>query len=384
MGNDRDVRFFSFNAKLSDDLQRLALHSGLSAEISVENHGMSILKLNLSQKNPKSFKKNHSWSEHIIAQEDIVPFIGKVYCVQVPSHVFYVRRNGVPLWTGNSSRHGQKGTCGITLRSEDMPFDAYGNVPDIIINPQSQPSRMTVGQLLETITGKVAILTGEPYEKNAFETCDIDEIGDLLHKYGYQRKGNVNFTNGIDGTPIQSSLFFGPCYYQRLKHLVDDKIHARATGPVNVLTRQPSEGKARDGGKRFGEMERDCLIAWGVALLLKNNLCDYSDKTNIKLCYHCGSIAYIKKSRNEKGQINDDYEMRCTFCQNQDSNMTPTVHNIEIPYATKLLIQELQSMAIGTFLKFDEESKTAKFKIKDIDLDEILEEAKFQFDSKQK
>jgi DNA-directed RNA polymerase II subunit RPB2 len=150
-----------------------------------------------------------------------------------------------------SARHGQKGTIGMTLRQEDMPFTANGMTPDIIINPHAIPSRMTIGQLLECLLGKAGSLTGEISDSTAFENqLKPHEIAEKLHKEGYQRYGNERLYNGFTGMPMDSMIFIGPTYYQRLKHMVADKCHSRAKGPVQILTRQPVEGRARDGGLR--------------------------------------------------------------------------------------------------------------------------------------
>ncbi|KJE98167.1 DNA-directed RNA polymerase II subunit RPB2 [Capsaspora owczarzaki ATCC 30864] len=177
-----------------------------------------------------------------------------------------------------ASRHGQKGTCGITYRQEDMPYNAEGITPDIIINPHAIPSRMTIGHLIECLQGKVAALTGKIGDATPFNTdVTVKSIADLLKEFRYHPYGNEVLFNGHTGKKMNTQVYFGPTYYQRLKHMVDDKIHSRQRGPLTNLTRQPVEGRARDGGLRFGEMERDCLhgdarvtLATGVSMRIRD------------------------------------------------------------------------------------------------------------------
>lgn len=176
-----------------------------------------------------------------------------------------------------ASRHGQKGTIGMTYRQEDMPYTCEGVVPDIIVNPHAIPSRMTVGHLVECLLGKVSSILGNEGDATPFmESLTVDSISSVLKEFGYQKHGNECMYNGHTGRPLSSLIFLGPTFYQRLKHLVDDKIHARARGPVTMLTRQPMEGRAREGGLRMGEMERDCLISHGAANFLRDRL--YSNR----------------------------------------------------------------------------------------------------------
>ena len=150
------------------------------------------------------------------------------------------------------------------MAQEDMPFSCEGISPDIIVNPHAIPSRMTIGHLVECLMGKVASLLGNEGDATPFTNVTVEDISAALHKCGYQSRGNETMFNGHTGRMLKGrKIFLGPTYYQRLKHMVDDKIHSRARGPVQILTRQPMEGRSRDGGLRFGEMERDCMIAHG-------------------------------------------------------------------------------------------------------------------------
>lgn len=232
-----------------------------------------------------------------------------------------------------SSRHGQKGTVGITYRQEDMPFTMEGIVPDIIINPHAIPSRMTIGQLIECLHGKVACCEGmNGASATPFTPVPVNKIAANMHKCGYQRYGNEVLYNGHTGKKLAAKVFIGPTFYQRLKHMVDDKIHARARGPMTNLTRQPMAGRARDGGLRFGEMERDCMISHGSAQFLRERLFHVSDKYRVHVCDICGLIAIAKLAKRD---------FHCRGCNNSTK-----ISQVYMPYATKLLFQELMACSI--------------------------------------
>jgi DNA-directed RNA polymerase II subunit RPB2 len=230
-----------------------------------------------------------------------------------------------------ASRHAQKGTIGITYRYEDMPFTAEGIVPDIIVNPHAIPSRMTIGQLIECIYGKKCAVSGTYGDGTAFTNPDPGDIIKALHECGYQKHGEEMLYHGHTGEPLKAKIFIGPTYYQRLKHMVNDKIHSRGRGPIQILTRQPVEGRSRDGGLRFGEMEKDCIISHGASAFLKERLMDQSDAYKTHVCNTCGMFC-----------INDIHN-KTKYCKNcNDGN----VSDIEIPYACKLLFQELMAANI--------------------------------------
>jgi DNA-directed RNA polymerase II subunit RPB2 len=234
-----------------------------------------------------------------------------------------------------ASREAQKGTCGMIFPQYDMPFTADGIVPDLIINPHCIPSRMTINQLLECVGSKSGVIKGKFRDSTAFSESSTDIISYLqeeLHNCGFDRDGNECMYNGFTGEKFKTQIFIGPTYYQRLKHLVKDKIHARSRGNVQSLTRQPLEGRSRDGGLRFGEMERDCMISHGVSNFLKERLYDMSDPYVITICKNCNEI--IAGS--------DD---RCHICKKFN------IIKKKIPYASKLIFQEL--MAIGIKLHFE-------------------------------
>ena len=192
-----------------------------------------------------------------------------------------------------ASRHGQKGTIGITYRTEDMPFTSQGIVPDLIINPHAIPSRMTIAHLIECLLSKVGSLQGFEGDATPFTDVTVDSVSSLLRDNGYQSRGFEVMYQGHTGKKLNAQIFLGPTYYQRLRHMVDDKIHARARGPTQILTRQPVEGRARDGGLRFGEMERDCMISHGASAFLKERLFEVSDAFRVHICDDCGLMTPI-------------------------------------------------------------------------------------------
>ena len=232
-----------------------------------------------------------------------------------------------------SSRHGQKGTVGNIIPECDMPYTDKGIRPDIIINPHAIPSRMTIGQLKETVLGKVLVELGLFGDGTSFGDFDIKDICDLLIKAGYEAHGNELLYDGLTGEQIECSIFMGPVFYQRLKHMVNDKVHSRSIGPMVNLTRQPAEGRSRDGGLRFGEMERDCMISHGAARFTRGRMYDASDKYSVYVCKKCGLIA----AYNDKMHIHI-----CKTCDNRAD-----FAYVEIPYACKLIFQELNTMNIA-------------------------------------
>lgn len=233
-----------------------------------------------------------------------------------------------------ASRNAQKGTLGMIYRQEDMPFTAQGIVPDIIINPLCFPSRMTTGQLIECALGKECCLEGKyedctPFTDESVDAADkmVERVCDQMKNYGFDNPHGWEYMScGFTGKLMKSKVFIGPTYYQRLKHMVDDKMHARAKGTVTILTRQPPEGRAREGGLRFGEMERDCMIAHGGVSFLKERLFKVSDPFSIVICDKCGTMTTSKTE--------------CHIC------LGNKVTNTNLPYASKLLFTELQGMGI--------------------------------------
>ena len=233
-----------------------------------------------------------------------------------------------------SSRHGQKGTIGNIIPEEDMPFTKDGLKPDIIINPHAIPSRMTIGQLKETVLGKTLLSLGLFGDGTSFGDFEVKDICKELLKVGYEAHGNELLYNGLTGEQAECSVFMGPVFYQRLKHMVNDKTHSRSIGPMVNLTRQPAEGRSRDGGLRFGEMERDCMVSHGATRFTQDRMYYSSDKYEVHVCKHCGLIS----------AYNDDSNSSIHHCKTCDNRTDFAL--VKIPYACKLIFHELQSMNV--------------------------------------
>lgn len=348
-------RYDTSSIQLVDDFQRLCLHAGYSTNIAVKYEAGHESTIKKEGRNNEVIRSTATAYRLTIIEKQNTPLVnknivmktgenrhdgweeydGKVYCCRVegPGAV-YVRRNGVPVWSGNS-RHGQKGTMGMILNQEDMPQTASGIVPDIIINPHAIPSRMTIAQLMETLMSKIGCMAGSLGDGTPFGETTVDDLATLMRdQYGMEPYGNEIMYNGYTGRMMETSIFIGPCYYQRLRHCSADKMHSRASGPLVMLTRQPAEGRAREGGLRFGEMERDCVVAHGMAEFTKERLMECSDQFSCYSCKDCGLMAVVNP---EKGIWS------CRGC----GNSTSFAH-IHIPYATKLLLQELETMSIGS------------------------------------
>jgi len=247
-----------------------------------------------------------------------------------------------------AARSAQKGTLGNIIPECDMPFTKDGMRPDLILNPHAIPSRMTIAQLKETLLGKVLIELGLFGDSTSFNNLSVYTISKELQKLGYESYGNEIMYDGLSGEQMETSVFFGPTYYQRLKHMVNDKQHSRSIGPMVNLTRQPAEGRSRDGGFRIGEMERDVMIAHGMSRFCRERLYDVSDKYSAYVCRKCGMMV----SYND-GDVNNTYQTKnkknandfsIHLCKTCD-NMTDFA-KVEIPYAYKLLSQELQTINV--------------------------------------
>jgi DNA-directed RNA polymerase beta subunit len=366
-GEDKFSRYGTISIQLANDISRLALHCGWSGIIKIASEPDDIPHKCVATMGSRAGKEstitqkytyykvsvirsqNQPWINKKVNdsnEEKIISYTGKIYCVEMPSsHTYYMREDAhsPAMIIGNSSRAGQKGTCGLIIPEADMPFTKDGLRPDIILNPHAIPSRMTIGQLKETILGKVLLELGIFGDGTSFGNLDVKTICKELQRVGYESYGNEIMYNGFTGEQIETSIFIGPVYYQRLKHMVNDKQHSRSIGPMVNLTRQPAEGRSRDGGFRIGEMERDVMIAHGMSRFCRERLYDVSDKYSTHVCGKCGMIAcYNDESMKQTKFAKSDMSIHlCRTC----GNMTDFA-KVEIPYAYKLLAQELQTINI--------------------------------------
>jgi len=247
-----------------------------------------------------------------------------------------------------STKSAQKGTICLILPEEDMPISENGIVPDIIFNPVGIYNRITMGFILELLFGKWCGLEGHGYDATGFEPVDLEMVKSKLKSFGFNENGMETLYNGMTGKKMESQIFMGPLFYLRLKHIAADKIHARYEGPKTILTRQPSEGRSRDGGLRIGFMEKDAIVAHGTASFLKEKMLDDSDIYYMKVCGNCGNIATRRKTENQSSRESEDDTYYCTNCGEKGN-----IKKVCIPYAMKLLIQEIASMNVGVKIGTD-------------------------------
>ena len=363
---DEFSRYGTISIQLANDISRLAVHCGWSGIIKIAEEPTGIARIgkrNLGSRAGTEVcvtqkhtyykvsiirKQNQPWinkKKNESNKEELIDYNGKVYCIEMPSsHTYYMResQNSPSLIIGNSSRHGQKGTVGNIIPECDMPFTKEGLRPDIIINPHAIPSRMTIGQLKETLLGKVLLELGLFGDGTSFGNLDIKTITAELQKLGYESYGNELLYNGLTGEQLETNIFIGPVFYQRLKHMVNDKQHSRSIGPMVNLTRQPAEGRSRDGGFRIGEMERDVMLAHGMSRFCRERLYDVSDKYSVHVCKKCGMVAPFNDGNKNRMYANADFTIHlCKTCNNKTE-----FAKVEIPYAYKLMAQELQTINV--------------------------------------
>jgi DNA-directed RNA polymerase II subunit RPB2 len=383
--SDGFSRYGTISLRLANDIGRLAVHCGFSgitkiaAEPRDNKHVITGTKGYNAGKSHTIESKNTYYKISIIRKqnqpyinkkvndsnkEEIINYEGKVYCIEMSSsHLYYMRENNfAPSMLIGNSRAGQKGTIGLIIPEADMPYTEDGLKPDIIINPHAIPSRMTIGQIVESMFGIACASYGAFGDCTAFQVKgpNYNTYGPMLTKAGFNHTGNHVLYNGMTGEQVQANIYMGPTYYMRLKHMVKDKINYRARGPNQQLTRQPVQGRANDGGLRIGEMERDAVCAHGLAYFLNESFLIRADEYYMAICNKTGNIAIYNESKNlflspyADGPINFHINPDGSMNIKNLSRFGRSFSLLRIPYSFKLLIQELQVMNIQMRIITDE------------------------------
>jgi hypothetical protein len=332
------------NKSILNDISRLVIHCGWTSTYE-EYKVLDVVhyQVTINRKNNQPFKDYDD--------EMIIQYKGLVYCVEMASsNLYYMRESDTaPSMLVGNSRAGQKGTIGLIIPEQDMPFTEDGLKPDMIINPHALPSRMTIGQILESIIGKSGLHYGAFGDCTAFQTkgSKIDTFSKLLVNAGFNSSGDQILYNGMTGEQLESSIFIGPTYYMRLKHMVKDKINFRARGPNTSLTRQPVQGRSNDGGLRIGEMERDGVMGHGMSYFLNESFLTRGDEYMMAVCNKTGLIAIYNEEKNlfmspcADGPINFNINSDGTMNIKTLTRFGRSFSLLKIPYSFKLLIQEL-------------------------------------------
>jgi len=270
---------------------------------------------------------------HVIAEDySVVGYRGAVWCLEVPSHVFYVRRQGCPTWTGNSSRTGNKGICGLAMPATMMPYTAEGIVPDIIVNPHSIPTRMAINQLEECAVAQFAMMYGRTVDGTTFTSANVEAAIRGLRAAGRPLGEKTVMYNPDTGEKMEAILI-GPTLYARIAKFIETENYANSSGPTHPVTNQPLRGKARNGGIRFGEMEKDVIVGVGSMLALNQKFYMDSDGTTIYVCRRC----------NERAVVNTKLNMySCANCLEYAD-----VRSVASSHTANVFIEELEAMNIG-------------------------------------
>ena len=355
----------------------------------IDHQGLPIVGSKLTQN--LAYLAYHSVED---SSEDEIKTKYEVYKYPEPSYVMDVKLIGdesgkeisqkvtITLWNPRrpfvgdkyANRHGQKGVCSLLWPQESMPFTESGITPDIIFNPHGYPSRMTIGMMLESMSGKASAMMGEAIDATPFRFSEKDTAsdfyGELLQKHGFNYYGTERMFSGVDGSLMTAEIFIGIVYYIRLRHMVSDKYQVRSTGPIDQVTHQPVKGRRRGGGVRFGEMERDSLLAHGTSFLLQDRLFNCSDRTIAHACVKCGSLvtpsneitlAGLPQEEKEKGEAEEKTDQKprrrkevspewtCRLCKSRQN-----VRQVLVPYVLLFLTAELAQVNISLKLDFGE------------------------------
>lgn len=367
-GINKKNTYYTSNISFANEISRLSLHAGWSSitiknsdidnsdeilsEIEEYNKNNELYCVKIDKIHNEPYINYDVMDEYVNSSDDMIfnnsydnsykveryeKFRGDVYCLEIPDthlHIYYSREDDYSpaCWTGNSSRHGQKGVTGILLRDSDMPFTEDGIKPCLIINPHAIPSRMTIGQLYEMQASHYCAAKGTHIDATIFKKVDIEQMGNELEAMGYNRYGYHRLYSGITGEYIDSLIFMGPTYYQRLQKFVIDSIYSIGKGPSDVLTRQPLDGKSSGGGLRIGEMERDVLCSHGAAKVIHEKYFEHSDMYKEYIC-RCGKPAIVNIDNNM---------YKCKYCKDNAD-----IAEVQTSWSSKLFMQELDSMNIG-------------------------------------